>query len=123
MLKNAVHQTLVPYALHMLLLFHTVEAFGPGSDLIVVEDEVDIPRPLSIVLDEVIVPWRPLLLGVACKHALQTDADTLHIVYGAPAGSVEKVEADDAVGVDVRVPGYWVRIVLDEDYFGGLLYD
>ena len=39
---------------------------------------------------------------------------------GGPAGAVEQVEADDAVGVDVRVPGYGVGFVAEEDYFGGL---
>lgn len=39
-----------------------------------------------------------------------------------PTGTVEQVEADDAVGVDVRVPGYGVRGCTDEDYFGGLRY-
>lgn len=31
--------------------------------------------------------------------------------------AVEQVEADDAVGVDVRVVGYWVRCVADEGDF------
>lgn len=86
------------------------------------KDKVDVPRPLGVVLDEVFISRRSLLLRVAREHALQTDAHALHIVYGTPAGTIEKVEADDAVGVDVRVPGYWVRIVLDENYFGCLKY-
>jgi hypothetical protein len=121
-LKNAVHQTIVPNASHMLPSLHAVHTFEIGSDLVVVEDEVDISRPLRVVPDEVLVSWRSLLLRVAREHALQTDADALHVVYGAPAGSVEKVEADDAVGVNVRVPRYWVCVVLDEDYFGSLVH-
>lgn len=39
---------------------------------------------------------------------------------GGPARAVEQVEADDAIGVDVRVPGYGVGFVAEEDYFGGL---
>jgi hypothetical protein len=34
--------------------------------------------------------------------------------------SVEQVEADDAVGVDVGVPRDRMRVVADEDYFGSL---
>ena len=40
---------------------------------------------------------------------------------GTPALPVEQVEADDAVGVDVRVPGYRVRVVADEGDFWGLV--
>ena len=82
--------------------------------------KVNIPRPLRIVFDEVVVARRPLLLCVACKHALQADTNAFNIVYGAPACSVEKVEADDAVCVNVWVPWYWMRLVLHKDYFGGL---
>lgn len=107
--------------MHVLLSLHAVRTSWPVSDLIVVKDKVNIPRPRSVVPDKVLVAFWPLLLCVGCEHALQTDANALHIVYGAPTGAVEKVEADDAVGVDVRVPWYWMRVVFDKDYFGGLL--
>jgi hypothetical protein len=34
---------------------------------------------------------------------------------------VEEVEADDAVGVDVRMPWYGMLGIFDEDYFGCLM--
>lgn len=84
------------------------------SDLVVVEDEVDVPRPLCVVPDEVIVTLRSLLLSVAREHALQTDAHALDIVNGRPALSIEQIEAYNAVGVDVRVPGDRVCLVADK---------
>lgn len=41
-------------------------------------------------------------------------------MYGAPPLAVEEVEADDAIGVDVRVPWDGVVIVLDEHDLGRL---
>lgn len=86
------------------------------------KDKVDVPRPRRVVPDEVLVAWWPFLLCVAREHALETDADALYVVYGAPAGFVEKVEAYNAVGVNVWVPRYGMCVVLDEDYFGSLVY-
>ncbi len=82
--------------------------------------EADIPRPLCIVPDEVIVALWPLLLRVAREHALQANAYALDVMNWRPSLSVEEVEANDAIGVDVWVPGYGVGVVLDEDYFGSL---
>ena len=82
--------------------------------------KVDIPRSLRVVPHEVLVSLRPLLLRVARKHTLQTNAYAFDVVDGRPAGTVEQVETNDAVGVDVRVPGYGVGVVFLEDYFGGL---
>jgi hypothetical protein len=84
------------------------------------EHKVDIPWPLRIVPHEILVSLRPFLLRIAREHALQTDAYAFDVVDGRPAGAVEQVEADDAVGVDVWVPGYGVGVVFLEDYFGGL---
>lgn len=84
------------------------------------EHKVNVPRPLRIVLDKVVVARWSLLLCVACKHALQADTNALDIVYRAPACSIKKVEADDAVCVDVWVPRYWMRLVLYKYYFRGL---
>jgi hypothetical protein len=121
--KNAVHRAIVPNASHMLLSVHAVHISRPiVLHLVIVKDKVNVPRPRRVVPDEVLVAWWPLLLRVAREHALQTDADALHVVYGTPAGFVEKVEADNAVGVDVWVPRYGVCVVLDEDDFGSLVY-
>lgn len=92
----------------------------PPSNLIVVENKAYVPWPLRVVPDEIVVSRRPFLLCVACEHALQTDTHAFYIVNRAPALFVEQIEADDTVGVDMWVPGYWMRLVLDEDYFGGL---
>jgi len=39
---------------------------------------------------------------------------------GGPSGTIEQVETDDAVGVDVRVPRYRMFGVLDKGDLGGL---
>lgn len=97
-----------------------IQLHSLSSDLVVVKDKANISRPLRVVSDEVIVSLRPFLLRVTREHALQADTYALDVVYWRPALSVKEVEADDAVGVDVRVPGYGMGVVLDEDYFGGL---
>lgn len=84
------------------------------------EHKVDVPGPLRVVLDEVVIAWRPLLLCVARKHALQADTNTLNIVYRTPACSIEKVKADNTVCVDMWVPWDGMRLVLHEYYFGSL---
>jgi hypothetical protein len=90
------------------------------SDLVIMKHKVDIPRPLPISPHKLFIARRPLLLRVARKHRLQTNADRLDIVDGRPARSIEEIEADDAVGVDVWVPGDGVGLGADEHYFGGL---
>jgi hypothetical protein len=85
-----------------------------------VKYKTDIPRPLSIISDKVLIPLRSLLLGVAREHALQAYTHAFNIVDGGPTGAVKQVEADDAVGVDVWVPGYGAGFGAEEDYFGGL---
>lgn len=79
-----------------------------------------IPRPLSVVLDKILITRRSLLLRITRKHALQTHTHALDVVDGRPALAIKKVEADDAVGVDVRVPGDRVGVGAEEDDFGGL---
>jgi hypothetical protein len=76
---------------------------------------------LFVIPHEILIPLGPLLLIITAQHALQTNTHALDIMYGRPAGAVEQVEADDAVGVDVRVPGYRVRVVADEGDFWGLV--
>jgi hypothetical protein len=85
----------------------------------IVEQEVDIPWPLSIASHECFVSRRPLILRIACQHTLQTHTHALYIVHRAPALFVEQIEADDAVGVDVRMHGDRVGNVLDEHAFWG----
>ena len=75
-------------------------------DRIVMEVEVDISRSSRIASHKVFIALRPLVLCIACEHALQTYANALHIVYRTPRLSVKQIEADDAVGVDVRVHRY-----------------
>ncbi len=82
--------------------------------------EVDISRSLPVESHKILVAGWPLLLCVAREHALQTDAYALDVVHRRPALSVEQVEADDAIGVYVWVPGNRVRIVPYKDNFGGL---
>lgn len=89
--------------------------------LLVMEDKADISRPLRVVSHKVLVSLWPLLLRVARKHTLQAHAYTLHVVYRRPARAVEQIEADDAVRVNVRVPGDGVGVVTKEYYFGGLI--
>jgi hypothetical protein len=84
------------------------------------EHKVNIPWPLRIIPDEILIPLRPLLLRITRQHALQTHTDALDIVDGRPTRAVEQVEADDAVGIDVRVPGDGVVGVANEGDFWGL---
>ena len=86
------------------------------------EYKINIPRPLLVVAHEVIVARRTFFGGITREHALQAHTYAFHIVNGGPSRAIEEVEANDAVGVDVRVPGYGVRGCTDEDYFGGLRY-
>jgi hypothetical protein len=90
-------------------------------NLLIMENKANIPRPLCIIPHKILISLRPLLLRVAREHTLQTNTHALDVVDGRPAGAVEQVEADDAVGVDVWVPGYGVCVVAEEDDFGGLL--
>lgn len=91
-----------------------------NSDLVVVEHKVDITWSLCVVPYEVFITLRSLLLRITRQHALQADADTLNVVHWRPTRAVEKIKTDDAVGVDVRMPGYGVLVVFDKDYFGCL---
>ena len=65
----------------------------------------DIPRSLRIPLYKLLVPRRTLILGISRQHTLQTHGHALDVLDGTPAGGAEEIEADDAVGVDVRVDG------------------
>ena len=56
-------------------------------------------------LTKLIVALRPLVLRVASQHTLNTHADALDALHGAPARGAEEIQTDDAVGVDVWVDG------------------
>lgn len=66
-------------------------------------NKTNIPRPLGITPHKLLIPLRPLVLRVPRQHALDTHADALDVLHRAPPRRAEQVEADDAVGVDVRV--------------------
>lgn len=86
------------------------------------EKEIDILRSLRVIFHEILVAWRPFFLCVACQHALQADTNTLYIVDRTPALTVKQVKTYDAIRVDVWVPRYRVRVVLDENHFGGFCF-
>lgn len=83
----------------------------------------NIPRPLRIIPHKILISNRPLLLRITRQHALQTHTYALNIVNGRPTAAVQQVEADDAVGVDVRVVGDRVHGVADEGDFGRLVVE
>jgi len=84
------------------------------------EDEADIPRPLLVVPYKVLISRWSLLLRIAGKHTLQAYTYTLYVMNRRPARTVEQVEANDAIGVDVRVPRDGMSFVAKEHYFGSL---
>lgn len=56
---------------------------------LVMENKIDIARPLRVVFDKVLISRRALILGVARQHALQAYAHALYIVYRTPALAVK----------------------------------
>jgi hypothetical protein len=66
----------------------------------------------------VVANWS-LILGVSSQHALNADANALDVLYRAPALLSEKIQADEAVGIDVGMHGYRAIRSLLEDYLGG----
>lgn len=87
---------------------------------VVMEQPPHILRPQLVPFDELLVAWRPLVLAVPREHALEAHADALDVLHGRPALPIQQVEADEAVGVDVRVDGDGAIGVLDKDDFGGV---
>ena len=72
---------------------------------VIVVEKVNVFRPQAVGFHKLLVPWRPLVLGVAREHALQAHADALDILHGAPPLLAEEIQADDAVGIYVWVDG------------------
>lgn len=87
---------------------------------VVVVVKLNVPGPLPVPADELLVARRAFVLGVARQHALQAHAHALDVLDGAPPLLAEEVEADDAVGVDVRVHRDGSVGGLDKGYLGGL---
>ena len=82
--------------------------------------ELDVLWSLAVRADEVFVSRRPLVLGVAGEHTLQTHADALNVLHWAPPLLAEKIKADDAVRVNMGVHRNRAIRKLDEDNFGRL---
>lgn len=86
---------------------------------VIVIVELDVLRSRLVCADEVGVAFGPVVLCIAREHALDAHTYALDILYGTPARGSQEVQADDAVGVDVRVHGYRPVFLLCEDNFGG----
>lgn len=92
---------------------------GAHSHGVIVIHKVNVARPQPVLGHELLVARGPLVLGVARQHALDAHADALGALDGAPALVPQQVEADDAVGVDVRVDGdRAVGLLLEYDFWG-----
>ena len=76
------------------------------SYFVVVVVKVNVARPLTVGPNKLGVSRWTLILGIASQHALETHANTLDILYGAPALGPEEVKANNAIGIDVRMYGY-----------------
>lgn len=86
------------------------------SHSVIIVEEVDVPRTLRVSPHKFLVTWGSLVLDVPRQHALYAHADTLHVLHRAPALTAEKVKADDAIGVDVRVDRDWAFWGEDEGH-------
>lgn len=74
-----------------------------SSYCVIVEDEAHVSNSPPVVADNILVSLRPLVLRVACKHALNANTNTLCTLDRAPALARQEVQAYNTVGVDVRV--------------------
>ena len=70
---------------------------------VIVVIELNVPRTKSIAPHKFLIPWRTLVLGVACQHALNAHTDALHVLYWTPTLLTKKIETNKAVGIYVRV--------------------
>jgi len=73
------------------------------SYVLIVIVKIDVPWAQPVRPDKLLVSRRPLRLGIARQHALDAHADALHILDGTPALVAQKIQADEAVRVDMRV--------------------
>lgn len=90
------------------------------SDGVIVIVEVDVSGSLPVTAHELFVAGGPLVLGIAGQHALDAHADTLNVLHWTPSLLAEKIQADDAVGVDVGVHRDWTVGQLHKHDFGRL---
>ncbi len=84
--------------------------------------EGDVSRSLAVTTHKFFVARWTLVLGVACQHALDAHTDTLDTLNRTPALRAEKVQAYDAVGINVGMHRYWSIIQLDESDLGCLYF-
>lgn len=59
-------------------------ALFPSYSVVVVV-KVDVSRAEAVPANKLFVAWRPLVLGVPRKHALDTHAYALDVLYRAPS--------------------------------------
>lgn len=80
----------LPYHLLLNFFFSTFRRLpSPSpSHLVIMENKVQIPRSLSVILHKLVITRRPLLLVITRQHALQANANALNIMNGAPALTV-----------------------------------
>ena len=68
---------------------------------------------------ELVISLRTLVLGVAAQHALDAHAHALNALHGRPTRvAAEKIEADDAVGVDCCIVSLHISNGIDGTYCG-----
>jgi hypothetical protein len=82
-------------------------------------EELDVPRSLSVASDKLLVSRRSLIQRVARQHALYAHTHALGVLHGTPPFVAEKIEADDTVGIYVRMNRYWsLRQLIECDFWG-----
>lgn len=52
----------------------------PASNGTILVDESNVPRPLRISPDKILIAWRPLIFRIASQHALEAHAYRLHVL-------------------------------------------
>jgi hypothetical protein len=81
---------------------------------VVVVVELDIPWAQPITPHKFFVSWWTLVLGIASQHTLDAHADALHVLDRTPALLAQKIETDEAVGVDMGMHRNWPVRELDK---------
>lgn len=69
----------------------------------VVEYKLHVSRSRAVGFNELFVAFWSLVFGIAREHTLNTHTDTFGTLYWTPALCSQKVEANNAVRVDMRV--------------------
>ena len=81
------------------------------------KDKINIAWSEPVGPNKIGISRGPFVLGVASEHTLDADAHTFDVLNRGPALTTQKIQADDAVGVNVRVHGNGTVVRLDEDDF------